>query len=285
MATDHKYSTRSKWPRNTLVVVPAIWKEINWTNPSNWSSWLREGLELYATKPRTYHVHLYQRFDPSSNYPYNYPYCMNIREESGVYLQFIHDYYHDLPDKMLFIHGNPFVHTKLDPIQSALCFHDDVQFASVNDNREFIKKRSWTYWPRDPSDNIGLMYKCAKRILYSFGYFADSILNPNDLKRKDENLISAFCCAQFYVTKARIHHYTYEQWVKLYDMIREPYCTTPTENTDGLKDIQWFGGTLEHLWHVILGLSEVDSPLPIAKTTTDRCMWLRPSCRERTCFP
>ncbi len=47
-----------------------------------------------------------------------------------------------------------------------------------------------------------------------------------DIKLKDNNVISTICCAQFYVTKERIHHYTYEQWSSLYRASLEPYCTT-----------------------------------------------------------
>ncbi|CAF3356913.1 unnamed protein product [Rotaria sp. Silwood2] len=274
---------QSKWPKNTLVVIPAIWKEIDWSNRTNWPSWLREGLGWSNTNPRSYYIHLYQRMDPNSTIPYDWPYCPNVHEETGIYLQFIRDYYHDLPDKMLFIHGNPFIHTSYNPIQSALCVRDNVHFASVNDVREWIQKRPWTYWPQDPDDKVALMYKCAKRILTLLGYEAELILNPTSKTPKDENVISGFCCAQFYVTKQRIHHYTYEQWLSLYDANFEPFCTTPRENEQLGKGIQWFGGTLEHTWHVILGLYPVDAPAPLIKTEIDRCQWFRPSCKGSPC--
>jgi hypothetical protein len=283
VSSTNSSSQRGKWPRNTLVIVPAIWKEITWPNRTSWPSWLREGLGMSPNNSQLYYIHLYQRFDPNSRFPYDYPYCINIHQESGVYLQFIRDYYYDLPDKMLFLHGRPVVHTRQNPIQSAQCFRDDVHFASVNDNREFIRERPWNYWPRDPTDNVGLMYKCAKRILTLFGYDAELQLNPTNRTVKDENLISAFCCAQFYVTKERIRRYTYEQWISLYDLIREPFCTSPLENEELVKGIQWFGGALEHLWHIILGLSPTNAPPPLPKTTTDQCQWFRPLCKGSPC--
>jgi hypothetical protein len=284
VSSTNSSSRKSKWPRNTLVVVPAIWKEISWADRSRWPAWLRDGLGLSGTNPRSYLIHLYQRMDPNSTYPYDWPYSINVHEETGIYLQFIHDYYHDLPDKMLFIHGKPSVHTSHNPIQSAQCIRDDVHFASVNDDREFIRKRPWTYWPRDPDDNVGIMYKCAKRILTIVGYDAELQLNPTNIASKDENFISAFCCAQFYVTKERIHRYTYEQWLSLYRARLEPFCTTPRENERLGKGIQWFGGTFEHIWHVILGLYPVDAPSLQANTTTDRCQWFRPSCKGSPCI-
>jgi hypothetical protein len=277
-------SRSSKWPRNTLVVVPIIWKEINWANRSSWPAWLRDGLGLSNSNPRSYYVHLYQRIDPNSTFPYDWPYCMNVHEETGVFLQFIHDHYHELPDKMLFMHGKPYVHTSHNPIQSAQCIRDDVHFASVNDLREWIVKRPWTYWPRDPDDNVAIMYKCAKRILTLLGYDAEVILNPTNMTEKDANFISAFCCAQFYVTKERIHRYTYEQWLSVYRANFEPFCTTPRENEQLGHGIQWFGGTFEHMWHVILGLYPVDAPSPKINST-HRCQWFRPSCNGSPCTP
>ncbi|CAF0890079.1 unnamed protein product [Adineta steineri] len=276
-------SKLSKWPRKTLVVVPIMWKEINWNDRLNWPSWLREGLGLSNVNPRSYYIHLYQRIDPNSTYPYDWPYCKNVHEETGVFLQFVHDYYHDLPDKMLFMHGRPLVHTSHNPIQSAQCIRDDVHFASVNDDREWIYNRPWTYWPRDPDDNIALMYKCAKRILILLGYNAELQLNPTNKNPKDENVISGFCCAQFYVTKERIQRYTYEQWLSLFHANFEPYCTTPRENEQLGNGIQWFGGTFEHIWHVILGLYPVDAPAPKHNTTTHRCQWFRPACKGSPC--
>lgn len=93
------------------------------------------------------------------------------------------------------MHGNPLVHTSYNPILSAQCIRDDVQFASVNDEREWIHTRPWTYWPRDPDDNVGLMYKCAKHILTILGYDGEKQLNPSNKTPKDDNVMSGFCCA------------------------------------------------------------------------------------------
>src|SRR5262249_38282983 len=118
-------SNRSKWEKNKLVVIPAMWKEINWANRSSWPLWLRQGLSLFNNTPQSYYVHLYQRIDPTSTPPYDWPYCHNVHEEPGVYLKFIYDYYYDLPDKMLFIHGDPYAHSP-HPIEIAQCVRDDV---------------------------------------------------------------------------------------------------------------------------------------------------------------
>ena len=217
-------SKGSKWEKNKLVVIPAIWKEINWANRSTWPLWLLQGLDISNNASRSYHIHLYQRIDPNSTAPYGWPYCANVHEEAGVYLKFIYDYYHDLPDKMLFIQGNPLKHSP-HPIETALCIRDDVHYTSVNFYWNI--ERPWSFWHRDPKDNIALMYKCAVRLLTLFGFNGNAQLNPNSITPKDDNVITAACCAQFYVTKQRIQRYTYEQWSSVYRASFEPYCATP----------------------------------------------------------
>ncbi|CAF3110910.1 unnamed protein product [Rotaria sp. Silwood2] len=186
--------SHSKWPINKLVIVPAIWKEIHWSNRSSWPLWLRVGLNMTGHSSMPYHVHLYQRIDPKSRPPYNWSFCRNVHEEAGVYLQFIYDYYYDLPEKILFIHGNPFAHST-HPIEAALCICDDVHYTSVIS--QWIKDRSWSMWRRDSTTNVSLMYQCASRILQLFGYDAELQLNPTKINPKENSIISTYCCAQF----------------------------------------------------------------------------------------
>ncbi|CAF1357265.1 unnamed protein product [Adineta steineri] len=272
----------SKWKNNRLVVIPAIWKEINWANHSSWPLWLSDGLDLFnKNTSRAYDIHLYQRIDPNSTAPYNWPYCRNVHEEAGVYLKFIHDYYYDLPDRMLFIHGNPHKHYSY-PIEAGLCVRDDIYYANIN--RFWIQSRRWTAWTRDPTDQISFMYKCATHLLTLFGFDAEAQLNPNSIKLKDESLISTLCCAQFYVRKERIHHYTYEQWSSLYDASLQPHCITNlTRGVLSRPDLKSFGGSFEHLWHVILGLDATNMPPLKPRTNTDRCHLFRSSCKGSPC--
>ena len=274
-------TNQSRWEKNKLVVIPAIWNEINWANRASWPLWLRQGLDLSSNASRSYHVHLYQRIDPNSKPPYDWPYCKNVHEEAGVYLKFIYDYYHDLPDKMAFIQGNPIEHSR-HPIEQAQCVRDDVHYTSIN--YEWINDRPWSTWPRDPADNIGLMYKCAARLLTLFGFDAEAQLNPTNMTWKDSNVITAICCAQFFVTKERIHRYTYTQWSSLYRASLEPYCTSELDREKpAVKEIKWFGGSFEHLWHVILGLHETNMLKSKAKTNRDQCRFFRPSCKGSFC--
>ena len=178
LVTMNRPLKQSKWEKNKLVVIPAIWKEITWANRASWPIWLRAGLDLSGNASRSYHIHLYQRIDPHSKPPYDWPYCQNVHEEAGVYLKFIYDYYHDLPDKMLFIQGSPLAHSS-HPIEAAQCIRDDVHYANVN--HYWIQDRSWSYWPRDPADKIGLMYKCATRLLALSGFNGEAQLNLKNI--------------------------------------------------------------------------------------------------------
>jgi hypothetical protein len=182
---------------------------------------------------------------------------------------------------MLFLHGNPYLHSR-HPIETAQCVRNDVHY--ININNRWIQNRRWSVWLRDPKDNIGMMYKCAKRLLTLFGFDGEAQLNPENTIPEDDNVISTYCCAQFYVTKERIHHYTYKQWSSLYHASLEPFCTTKYDReTPGKVGVKWFGGSFEHLWHVILGLNPTNMPLPINKTNTDRCHFFRLSCKKSPC--
>ena len=269
----------SQWEDDKLVVIPAIWKEIDWANQSSWPAWLLAGFKPQSS----YRVHLYQRIDPYSMTPYDWPYCSNLHEEAGVYLKFIHDYYYDLPKKMLFIHGNPFVHNSL-PIAAAQCVRNGVQYASINS--EWFINRTWIAWVSLTSENdtIGRMYRCASHILSLFGFDGESRLNPKNLLLRSNSTVTAPCCAQFFVTKERIHHYTYKQWSGVYRANQRAYCVSQNDTeVPGDGGIKWFGGSLEHLWHIILGLHPNDMPLPKINTTSHPCHLFRSSCEGSPC--
>ncbi|CAF1423538.1 unnamed protein product [Adineta ricciae] len=275
-------ASQTKWKKNRLVIVPAIFLEIDWGRPLTWPPWLIDGLDLFKKNhSRPYDIYLYQRIDSSSRAPFNWPYCQNVHEETGVYLKFIYDFYHDLPDKMLFVHGEPERHS-VSPIQAAQCIRDDVFYTSVN--TVWWGKRPWTAPNPDPIDNITLLYKCAKRLLSLFGFDSEAQLNPANKKPEDSSIYSTMCCAQFYVRKERIHHYTYEQWSAAYNASLEPYCTSPLDRQIPRKPgVKSFGSSFEFLWHIILGLESSDMPEPKAKTTSDLCHLFRSSCAGTLC--
>ena len=182
---------------------------------------------------------------------------------------------------MLFIHAKPFQHS-LRPFEAAQCIRDDVYYTTIN-NR-WIQNHPWTSTMYDLTDNQTLIYKCAKRLLALFGYDGDAQLNPRNIQPKEHSVVSTMCCAQFYVRKERILHYTYEQWSAVYNASLQPYCATPLDRElPGGPGMKWFGGSFEYLWHIILGLYPADMLPPRAKTTTGLCRYFRPSCKGFSC--
>ena len=78
----------------TKVVVPAVYKEWNHDKP------------LWATDPavqekHNYTVFTYQKLDPNAP---NY-FAYNRGTETGVYLKYVVDHYHNFPDVAIFVHA------------------------------------------------------------------------------------------------------------------------------------------------------------------------------------
>ena len=87
--SDTSLRSTISWPA-TPVVVPAVYDEYDHTIPP----WLLR-----------WPVWIYQRRDP--NLPL---FCPNFGNEGGVYLQFIVDFYDNLPEKVVFIQARPEEH-------------------------------------------------------------------------------------------------------------------------------------------------------------------------------
>ena len=275
-------SKASRWNTNQLLVIPALRQEIDWTHPTRWPRWLRQGLPRFnGNMSRPYEIYLYQRMDPKSAAPYDWPYCSNVYQEVGVFLKFINDFYDDLPDTMLFISGDSFVHSA-QLIGAAQCVRDDVHFLRLNSRQS--QNRSWSMQRGDLKEKRKLAYECVGRLLTRFGFDGGAQLNLKKRRDQATDILSPTCCTSFYVTKERIRHYKREQWSSLFRANRESVCSNIIEGETKAKARQeWFAYSLEHLWDIILIL---DSPsvLPFSDTiTTTKCHFFRSSCTGSTC--
>ena len=103
------------WPPNTPVLVPAMHNEINEVLP-RWL--LRWPAFLYQPK--------------SPRLP---RYCPNHGFEGGVYLQFILDFYHNLPHTTVFLQGMPQNHNE-EWEEWLTCLRPTVTFASMTRNQD-----------------------------------------------------------------------------------------------------------------------------------------------------
>ncbi|GAQ80313.1 hypothetical protein KFL_000510140 [Klebsormidium nitens] len=96
---------------SSLVIVPAVYHD--WD--AGWPEWTEE-----------FAVHVYQRTNASAP-----NYCENRAFESAVYLKFIVDYYHNLPDLTAFVHSDPPSHRR-DIFTWLRCLRPNSTYSALN---------------------------------------------------------------------------------------------------------------------------------------------------------
>lgn len=102
------------------VLVPSVMNE--WDNEKPyWAS------NTTYIKEHGYEVVIYQKTDPDKPHYLGY----NRGRESGVFLKYIVDYYHDFPDIAVFIHGNPFQHQPRF-VEMFNCIRKDASYYHLN---------------------------------------------------------------------------------------------------------------------------------------------------------
>ena len=273
----HPGSKASRWEKSQLLVIPALWKEIEWTHHSTWPRWLTQGLARFTdSTTRSYEVYLYQRFDPKSATPYAWPYCSNVHRAVGIFLKFIDDFYDNLPDKMLFIPGDSFVQAA-QLIKEAQCVRDDVPYLRID-------SRSCSMQHNDITENAQLIHECASRLSTRFGFDGRAQLNGTRRRDRNRGVLLSTCRTSFYVTKERIRHYTHKQWSSLYRANLESVCTSITDReTDRDARQRWFDYSLQYLWDTILELDPTSSLTSKDGGKSAQCHLFRSSCRGSPC--
>ena len=83
----------------TKVLVPAVYKEWIKDKPH----WVTDPA---IQKKHNYTVFAHQKLDPNAP---NY-FAHNRGTETGVYLKYVVDHYHDFPDVAIFVHSKPYEH-------------------------------------------------------------------------------------------------------------------------------------------------------------------------------
>ena len=89
--TQFTYPEQIEW-NHSVVAIPAVYSE--------WDDWLPP----WYINPNKWNISVftYQRRDPKKEH-----YVPNMGGEAGVYLKFVIDFYDNLPDVSLFVHGRP----------------------------------------------------------------------------------------------------------------------------------------------------------------------------------
>ena len=263
----------SRW-RTSVVLVPAVYKE-----------WTTYGIPPWA-RTRDYQVHLYQRLDPRKpNFAYNFGY------EAGVYLRFIVDYYHDLPNHTAFVHARPQQHNRrwLDWLK---CIQPDLNYTILNN--QYIKYR--------PIHSVGGPEKeqCWRDMVGAIGHRIPDKLEP---------AVGFYCCNQFVISKWQLLRYplqTYRVLLRMMGDQPEVCHEGPLEmgslfmanksdvvtndsaanatlfETQGKGNSKMAGSTFEHLQHVVFG----GHPLLMSQTTQEQaCRNFKPDhiCNGSPC--
>jgi hypothetical protein len=148
-----------------------------------------------------------QRLPLPAVQPPNFAY--NFGTEGGVFLRFIVDFYHDLPDVTVFLHGgNPADHNPRvwDLVR---CLRPDATFAPLND--VFVHNRSvaefsfygWSVW----------LEQCWRDFLAAF--------NVTVLPRQRVG-VSFTCCSQFAVSRRTLRRHSLETYRQALRIAGEP---------------------------------------------------------------
>ena len=104
----------------TKVLVPAVYKE--WTKDK--PHWVTDPA---IQKKHNYTVFAYQKLDP--NVP-NY-FAHNRGTETGVYLKYVVDHYHDFPDVAIFVHSKPHEH-QINWLNMIGCISPNATWYNIN---------------------------------------------------------------------------------------------------------------------------------------------------------
>ena len=108
--SDPSYRSLIKWPEDTPVVVPAVYK--------NWD----RGLPLWLFRWPTF---VYQRLSPEQPL-----FSRNFGHEGRAYLQFIVELYDNLPQRTAFVQGDPDWHnTKWEDMLR--CIKPQINFTTL----------------------------------------------------------------------------------------------------------------------------------------------------------
>ncbi|RYP19188.1 hypothetical protein DL765_003503 [Monosporascus sp. GIB2] len=206
------------------------------------TSWIPEHFPFYPT-------HIYIADDPTAPLTVE----KNIGHESNVYLTYIIDNYHKLPDIVIFLHGRRYQWHNEDPLYDGVPPLQKLQIPYIVKHGFATLRCSWLLgcpleikpdlnadvkWDHPEADQ-----RAKTEAIYARAF---TELFPG---RPVPDAVGVHCGAQFAVTKERILGTTVEE----YKSYRNWLWTT------GLTD-EFSGRVMEYSWHQILGQPPVDCP-------------------------
>ena len=187
-------------------------------------------------------------------------YSPNYGYEAGVHLQFISEFYDDLPELVVFTQAKPTQHNPLfwDTLK---CLNSRTNYTSLNWN---YQTRGTTYWRKFALQ--GVVEQCWRDVLDAFGV---------RLPPKKEPVASFYCCAQMAASRDMIRRHPRAAYEKAYAMLGgagachageldwatlSVYASSRTRKWDAPRYNRHTAGAWEHLNHVILGGEPLSTP-------------------------
>lgn len=164
----------------------------------------------------------------------------NKGKESNVYLQYILDHYHKLPEYMVFLHAHrSSYHVEFEEQDNALT----VQRLQL----DYVRKAGYTNlrcdWSPGCPDEVQPFRQLAGRTTeIAFAGAWIRIFNNTNIPE----IVGAPCCAQFAVTKKQVLARPLSDYQHYHDWLME------TELDDETS-----GRVFEYLWHIIFGQDPV----------------------------
>ncbi|KAJ5566736.1 uncharacterized protein N7459_010118 [Penicillium hispanicum] len=206
------------------------------------TAWLEE--ELPESVRRTPHADRWQHAvyaidEPNSEYSVQ----ANKGKESNVYLQYIMDHYHKLPEYMVFLHADRFSwHTEFEEQDNALTVQH-LQLDFLNRTGYVNLRCDWEPGCPDEVHPFRQMAERTTEIAFAGAWMG--IFNNTDIP----DTIAAPCCAQFAVTRKQVlarplsDYQAYHSWLMATEL-----------------DDETSGRVFEYLWHIIFGQDPVFCP-------------------------
>ncbi|KAI9682451.1 MAG: hypothetical protein M1829_000243 [Trizodia sp. TS-e1964] len=187
-------------------------------------------------------ANIYVVDDPAANLTVS----KNKGHEAMVYLTFIIDNYHNLPETSIFIHSKRYQWHNDHPNYDSVPILKSLQIPYVQSSGYANLKCAWKVGcPNEiyPADQVDLKHQTQYH--YANAYRS---LFPNE---PVPDVVAAGCCAQFAVSKTQIlarplaDYEHYRKWL------------LDTEHNDGVS-----GRLFEFSWHIIFGKPAVSCPDP-----------------------
>lgn len=173
----------------------------------------------------------------------------NKGRESMVYLTFIIDHYDDLPDYMLFLHPTRYQWHNDDPDYDGLMVLRNFQVPYLEKEGYVNLRCAWQLGcPNEikPYDNDPREKQQQGHAGNSYFHAFKEIFGDD---REVPEEVGVSCCAQFALTRDKVHEIPKEEYMRL----RNWLAKTPL--TDAIS-----GRVMEYSWHILFGKPPIHCP-------------------------